>query len=109
MNLTGRGVYQKGQKPTKTKLRTVARDRQCTLRLDGCVNDTSTVVLCHIRRFGWAGTAGKPHDILGIHACAHCHSLMDSHQCSDTDVLRGLGETLLALVNGGEIIITGEK
>lgn len=104
MNLTGRAPFTKGQKSQSAPrhdLRDAAEGETCKMRLPGCTGDTSTVVLCHIRRFGWAGMAEKPHDILGVHACHHCHAVMDGRipgECTDTDILRGLGETLLAVV-----------
>ena len=75
-----------------------AKGKPCTLRLDGCQNDTDTTVLCHLRMFGWAGMSQKPHDFLAVYACAHCHDILDrrgTRAIEDPwDVVRALGETL---------------
>lgn len=59
-----------------------ARDKSCTLRLDCCNHDPATTVLCHIRRFGWGGTACKPHDFLAVYACSACHDVLDSRDAA---------------------------
>ena len=107
-NITRRPIYQKGQgtaakKGAKSPLRSGAEGKDCTLRLDGCCNDRATVVLCHIRRFGWAGMGIKPNDLLAFHGCAHCHR--NETQATDTDLLRAHGETLIAMLNDGSISI----
>ena len=71
-----------------------AQGQQCTLRLDCCNHDPATVVLCHLREFGWGGTATKPHDFLAVYACAACHAEMDARRADYADILRALGETL---------------
>lgn len=80
------------------KWRESARGQNCTLRLDCCNGDETTVVLCHIRKFGWGGMASKPHDFLAVYACSACHDVMDSRDASspigNDDILRALGETL---------------
>ena len=86
-------------------IRNSARGQPCTLRLPGCDGGGETTVLCHIRRFGWAGVAQKPHDFLAVYGCASCHALMDSRDpaapCGDDDILRALGETLSSLYAAG--------
>jgi len=75
-----------------------AQGQPCTLRLECCNHDTATTVLCHIRRFGWGGTATKPHDFMAVYACSSCHDCLDSRNADapigDDDILRALGETL---------------
>jgi hypothetical protein len=74
-----------------------AAGQPCTLRLPGCDGGGETTCLCHIRRFGWAGVAQKPHDFLAVYACHNCHGVIDGREdgpwCYD-DLLRALGETL---------------
>lgn len=54
-----------------------AREQDCTLQFPGCRNDTSTVVLCHLRMFGGGGVALKPEDGEGAYGCAWCHDRLD--------------------------------
>ncbi len=87
------------------KLRDLARGQECQLRLhedDGtpiCNFDSSTVVLCHIRRGHVAGIAKKPPDIVGVWGCCNCHAVIDGRATSnisnlDGDILSGLCRTL---------------
>lgn len=113
MNLMGLPPHQKGSKPVVSKpLRNAARGKDCTLRLDGCRNDTSTVVLCHLRMFGAAGMGQKPHDALAVFACAHCHAQLDRVDTSGTwghgDVLRALIQTLSQQIASGNITVKGD-
>lgn len=81
-----------------SKLRKNARGQSCTLRLDCCNHNPETTVLAHIRRFGWAGMAQKPDDLLAVFACSSCHDAIDrrtSELWGDDDILRAMGETLL--------------
>ncbi len=111
MNLTGQPIRQKGAVTKKAKpLRQAARDQQCTLRLECCNGDPSTVVLHHIRMFGWGGMAEKPADYLGVFACSACHDAM--HRAGEwgfEDLLRGLGETLMAQDRMGNLKLKGQK
>lgn len=66
-----------GKRPKMTPARKAARGEDCTVRLDGCKNDTETVVLCHLRMFSGGGTALKPHDSEGVFACSYCHDRID--------------------------------
>lgn len=56
------------------KYRDAARDQDCTLRLIGCNNDTTTVVLCH-RPGAGMGTKSSDHD--AADGCTHCHDILD--------------------------------
>jgi len=49
-------------------VRDSAQGEGCTLRLGCCNHDPSTVCLCHIRAFGWAGMGQKPPDFLAVYA-----------------------------------------
>ena len=105
MNLTGQGVYRTGNHVKSPKSRSAAQDAHCTLRLEGCKSGQGNVVLCHLRRFGWAGTAHKPADYKGLFACDHCHAILDGPRSDprigDDDILRALGETLdIQFANG---------
>lgn len=80
-----------------SRLRKAARGEECTLRLPGGYCDPETVVLAHLRRFGWGGMATKPDDMLAVFACSRCHEKQERRHpdCTDADLLRALGETLL--------------
>lgn len=57
------------------KLRKFARGQQCSMMLPGiCNHDPETTVLCHVRAFGMAGMAEKPHDFFAWHGCSACHA-----------------------------------
>lgn len=107
-NLSGRGpLGLKGDKPARraktsaAPLRQAARDQTCTLRLGCCNHRSETVVLCHLRFFGWAGISQKPDDLLAVFACSACHDALDRRNAATSglwgfeDVLRALGETLM--------------
>lgn len=88
---------QSAKRATETfPLRENAEDHDCTLRLPGCRHDKAYTVFAHFRRFGWAGMGQKPHDLLGCFACDICHALQEARDpiCTDTDLLRAMGETL---------------
>jgi len=89
-------------------LRKLAKGQECTLRLhrdDGtpiCNFNRNTVVLCHIRRGGVAGTGYKPPDLCGVYGCSNCHRFIDGHgeakQCVenlDGDILNAVIRTLV--------------
>lgn len=61
-----------------SKLTDAARNQRCTVRLPCCSGDPATTVLAHYRsvRLG-AGTAHKPHDLIGAWACNRCHDECD--------------------------------
>ena len=73
------------------KVRNFANGQTCTLRMPWCNHNPETVVLCHIRAFGWAGVAQKPPDFLAFHACSECHRR--EKDAGWDDILRALGET----------------
>jgi hypothetical protein len=123
-NLTGRPIWQKGQpkaekkaKPMRQKsakaagtphpLRENAKGKPCTMRLPGCRGGTEHTVLAHYRRFGWAGAGQKPHDMLGAFACDLCHEKQERRHpdCTDADMLRAMGETLMMQLADGVIKI----
>lgn len=70
------------------KLRNFAHGNPCALSMPWCNNDPSTVVLCHVRLFGIAGMAQKPHDFLAFHGCSECHRR--EKEAGYDDILRAL-------------------
>ena len=84
-------------------LRKLAKGRECLVRLPGCLGQSETVVLCHIRLGGIAGMGQKPPDLCGFYGCFACHNLVDGrahlanltrHEIEQA-VLRGLLRTLV--------------
>jgi hypothetical protein len=112
MNLTGRPVMQKGVKARRVPaMRNAAREQPCTLRLDCCNRDWKTVSLNHLRFFNVAGIGQKPHDFLGVFGCSNCHAALDrvgDGTWGFEDILRALGETLIAQYNAGNLKMRGE-
>lgn len=88
-------------------IRASAREQTCTLRSPACNGRLDTTVLCHLRMFGSAGIAHKPHDFHAVYACSDCHRLLDSRDWMTTgaigfeDVLRALMETQRRLYAAG--------
>lgn len=81
-----------------SKLRESAKDKHCTLQIPGVCNMRSeTVVLAHLRIFGFGGTGKKPRDIHGVYACFDCHDAIDSRRKASFDryeyLLRALMRT----------------
>jgi hypothetical protein len=97
-NLANIAPRQKVPPYVSQKLRQFARGQECTLKIDGiCNHNPETTVLAHLRMFGWAGVAEKPHDFLAVHACSSCHEILDRRgtriAVEPWEVLRALGET----------------
>jgi hypothetical protein len=111
MNLTGRPVYQKGQRSVVVPaLRAASRDQSCTLRIPGvCHGNTATTVGAHLRLFAAAGMGQKPADLFMVDACAACHAALDSRArwaelaLGYDDILRALMETQTRRVDAGLI------
>ena len=93
-----------------SKLRLNAKGQNCTLRLEGCRSDPQYTVLAHLRRFGWGGMGMKPNDLLAVFACDLCHEKQERYHplCSDKEVLRALGETIMVQMQSGIIRIAGD-
>ena len=116
MNLTGRPIYQKGQKPAKSKqTRDAARNMDCTLHIPGvCCQDPARTVGCHLRLFGVSGTAQKPDDLFIVDACDCCHAVLDSRDkwagapLGWDDVLAALMRTQYKRRAAGLIMLKGE-
>lgn len=116
MNLTGRPIYQKGQKPAKSKVvRDAARDKSCKLQIPGvCRGDPATNVGNHMRLFNIAGGGQKPDDIFILDGCDRCHAVFDSRdkwaeaQLGWDDILRAFMFTLRDRRAAGLIKLKGE-
>ena len=104
----GKAPIKQKDKP-KSALTMNAKGQDCTLRLSQCRHDPDYTVLCHIRRNGWGGMSIKPNDLLAFFACDKCHEMQERHNqdCTDADILRALGETLMEQERDG-IITIGE-
>ena len=89
------------------KIRDSAEGEECRMRMPWCDWDTSTTVLAHIRRFGLAGTAGKPFDLASFYTCGTCHAR--EQEAGDDDILRAHLLTLQALYEKGLIIVPDGK
>lgn len=88
------------------RLRALARDRDCTIRLPGICNGRSeTVVLCHFRMLGLPGGGSKVPDLIGAWGCSSCHSYVDSHKDPQTQLAfaHGCFRTQAQLLKEGEI------
>lgn len=116
MNITGRPIYQKGQKPAKSKtVRDAARDNTCKLRIPGvCKGDPATNVGGHLRYFGVAGASQKPDDIFITDICDRCHAILDSrdkwaeYAVGWEDILMAFMFTLRDRRASGHIKLKGE-
>lgn len=91
-----------------TEWRKSAKGKMCKLQIKGvCNHDPQTTVLAHLRMFGWAGTAQKPHDFLAVYACSACHDALDWRGTKvgvdPWDILQALGETLTDHYEEGRI------
>ena len=96
-------------------LRTLAKGRECQIRLPGiCNGDRATTVLAHIRIN--AGIGRKPHDLIGSWACSACHDVVDGRRQTmfGRDELRlshleGMARTIDVLAQEGLIVKTGGR
>ena len=88
-----------------------AEGKPCTLRLQGCRHNPEYSVLCHLRRNAWGGMGVKPDDLLAVIACDKCHEKQERHHpdCTDTDLLRALGETIMIHMQSGIIRVCDDE
>lgn len=91
MNLTGQPIYQPVKPFKSDTLRRFAKGRTCALAMPWCTHDTETTVLCHVRFYGSAGMAQKPHDFFAFHGCSECHRR--EKDAGWDDILRAMMET----------------
>lgn len=104
MNLTGQPpTGQKAAKLVSKRIRDFAKGQPCTMQLPGCDGGGETTVLCHVRRFGYAGMAQKPHDTWAYHGCARCHAMQEIGNAGDDDLLRAISITQSRLIDAGLI------
>jgi hypothetical protein len=99
MNLTGRPIFTKGQRPAVVKaLRNAARDQSCTLRIPGvCSGDNAQTVGAHLRIFNIAGMGQKPDDLFLIDCCHDCHAAQEN-RARWADLALGYDDILRALI-----------
>ncbi len=112
MNITNRGPLGLKVSPVvSSAIRDSAKGEECTLNGPNCNHDPATTVLCHLRYFGWAGIAQKPHDFLAVYGCSACHDDLDKRSggIGYEDILRALGKTLMRLHAKGLIAVKGAK
>lgn len=65
-------------------LRSLARGRECMIRIPGtCNGNSETVVGCHYRLPGLSGMGLKPHDLFIAWGCSACHSVVDTLQSAN--------------------------
>ena len=91
-----------------TKLRKEAADRQCQVRLPGCM--TEPCVLAHLQYpAGVRGMGQKAPDLLGAWACWQCHEHADRRDTSlEVGMVRehmyeGVIRTQLQLIKEGKV------
>ena len=84
-----------------SKLRKLAKGRDCKIRLPGVCNfNPETTVLAHYRLAGISGMGLKSPDLLGAWACSDCHAYVDTHKDDSTAraFLEGVMRTQAQLV-----------
>jgi hypothetical protein len=59
------------------KMTDLARDRQCELRLDGCLLGNETVVFAHLNGAGMGRKNSVGGFDWGCPACFNCHNIVD--------------------------------
>lgn len=91
-------------------IRNAARGQNCSLRLPGCRNDTSTVVFAHAPSIDNGMGLKQAKDFWGAFACSNCHDVVDGRvSTSDQRVLilerwlAGIYETQKKLIEAGLI------
>lgn len=87
-----------------SKLRLLARNRECQIRLPGiCNHNPETTVLAHYRMAGLSGMGMKAPDICGSWACSNCHTYVDTHRDDSTAraFLEGVLRTQATLIELG--------
>lgn len=117
MNLTGRPIYQKGQKPGKSAvICRASKGQTCTLQIPGVCECTSeTVVGAHLRMPWLCDTSQEPDDLFIMDACASCHAVQESYYGNPDaplgwdDILRALTQTQMRRRASGLILLEGES
>lgn len=66
-----------------SKLRLLARNQECQVRIPGiCNGDPATTVLAHYSMSGVSGKGFKSPDIMGAWTCSACHDYADGRKRS---------------------------
>ena len=89
-----------------SKLRNLARDRDCLVRVPGVCNFMpETTVLAHYRLIGISGTGLKPPDMIGAWCCSSCHLHVDTHKDAETQLAfaHGVFRTQYQLLKEGHL------
>ena len=116
-NITNRPIYQKGQKPAKSKpVRDASSQADCQLAIPGiCCHDPARVVGCHVSIPGFAAGMGQKNDDLYlIDGCDQCHAILDNKAAFAEapvdwlDVLRAMMRSQGRRRASGLIILKGE-
>lgn len=115
-NLSGRPPLGQKVVPCVSRaIRDSARGQSCTLRSPVCDGGGETTVLAHVRTFGNAGIAQKPHDFCAVYACHACHDAMDRRDAATAgligfeDLLRAMIETQARMYAAGLLMVKGSK
>jgi len=93
------------------KITLSARGEDCQFQLEGCSNDTETVVWVHSDYLeDGKGRGLKSHDIFGLYGCYHCHmcySRVIPSDYSDDELRdlfhRGMKRSIIIVLNKGII------
>jgi len=95
----------------KSRLRTSARGKMCTLQIHPyCNNNSETTVLCHLPSN--SGLALKSPDYWAVYGCSSCHDVIDGRRKTDLSKeeilkcqMRGLKKTWEQMMLDGLITI----
>lgn len=93
-------------------LRDSARGETCTLRLQGCLPGTETVVLAHAPGTGMKGVGMKVPDVFSLYCCHNCHDIIDGRKRGEwdfRDIVRAMAETMTRFIEKGLVTIKGVK
>ena len=99
-------------KVVSNALRNSARGEMCTLRLQGCLPGTETVVLAHVPGTGMKGIGMKVPDVCSCYACMNCHDIIDGRKRGEwdyRDIVRAMAETLMRFIEKGLLTIKGTQ
>lgn len=108
--MTLRAAPKPSRRVISKAVRNSARDKHCTLRLDGCLPGTETVVLAHLRGPWCLSVGAKPSDQFAVYACHHCHQCEEQGLgITDADRLRALYESQGLMIEAGLIVIRGDR
>jgi hypothetical protein len=85
------------------KIRASGKGQDCTLRVSPvCTDEFGMVITAHLNS-EYKGIGNKSPDLFVVHACCHCHVLLDSSKVDYEDQQRANQETLMRLFKMGLI------